>query len=314
MYDDVICYFEVPPEAVNYVADFLCPDEIEAIQRMRRDVFAPEALETLLQPIADDPAAFVKDMYARGVLNKVDEEEKTGFQAANFYRRLAYFTQYEPEAWKAIPESDRIQMDAWYVREYAEGARPRLEEALRDPDKNIENAYFVTLEEAFDIVDALEDDPYMVPCNCKAVALHCADKKPQNVCLLFAKGPNSEWDRGHGQPLSKEEAKDLLRHANKNGLMQTSECEEAICNCCGCCCYPIRGAQLIGARGLWPRKRFRVERNEETCTQCGKCARICNFGAFEKVGKEVRFDESKCWGCSICAGNCPANAISLIRL
>jgi NAD-dependent dihydropyrimidine dehydrogenase PreA subunit len=309
--EDIIECFQIPEEARSYVINFLNEGEIRVIRKIGKDVYSLENLQALLEPLVDDPMTFIAAAYSRGVFNKVEEGGVIKYQVANFYRRLAFFAQYEADAWAAIPREHRRALDAWYVREYAEGARSRLEAVRKDPTRLIENAYFVTLDEALDIIDKLDDDPYMIPCNCKSVAMNC--DKPRNVCIAFMKGINSEWDRGHGKPLTRQEAKELLRFANKNGLMQTSEFQHAICNCDGCCCYPIRASQMIGAKGLWPKKLYSVIWNKDRCINCKKCTKICNFGAFaEKEGK-VFFDEKNCWGCTICSSNCPVNAISFSK-
>ena len=46
---------------------------------------------------------------------------------------------------------------------------------------------------------------------------------------------------------------------------------------------------------------------------CGKCTKISNFGAFYKDNnRKVHYDADKCWGCTICAPNCPKHAIHLL--
>ncbi|WP_455760028.1 4Fe-4S dicluster-binding protein [Cloacibacillus evryensis] len=192
-----------------------------------------------------------------------------------------------------------------------EKAKPRLDAALRG-EGLIENASFFTLDEAFALIDSLECEPYMVPCNCKSVALNC--EKPRSVCILFKRGLNSEWDRGHGRPLSKEEAKAILRLADKSGLMHTSEEDAAICNCCGDCCYPIRASKRIGTQGVWPKQRYRIIWDEKKCVACGRCAKVCNFGAFRQAGRKITFEEKDCWGCTICGSNCPVGAISIEKI
>ena len=311
MYERVAELFEVPAEAAAYIPLFLRDEEIMAIERMGRAAYSPDDLAKLFADIADDPGQLIAEAYSRAVLNKAEVGGDIGFVVANFYKRLAYFAQYEPETWRSISPDVRQQMDEWYVRVYAEGAKPRLAEAMQDPSKLIENAFFFTLDETMEIIDKLECDVYTVPCNCKSVALNC--DKPRGVCILFGKGINSEWDRGHGKPLTKEEAKELVRFANRSGLMQTSEMEMAICNCDACCCYPIRASEMIGARGLWPKKVHTLAWKEEDCIHCGKCVKMCNFGAFKKEGKRVEFDEEKCWGCTICGNYCPASAITFTR-
>ncbi|MDR3254657.1 MAG: 4Fe-4S binding protein [Synergistaceae bacterium] len=311
MREEVINIFEIPHAARGYIDRYLSREEIGAILKMGKERYGRDELVGLLEGVVDAPERFVSDAYRRAVFDKVEEDGVVYYKIANFYRRLAYFSQYEPDAWKAIPKESREGMEEWYLGVYAEGARPRLEESLREPGKLIENAFFYTLEETLDLIDRLDNDEFVVvPCNCKAVSLRCEDRKPQNVCLQLYDGINTDWDRGHGRHVNKNEAKDLIRWANKNGLMQTTEMGYGICNCCGCCCYPIRASRIIGAKGLWPRKMYDIVWNEKACIKCGKCANICNFGAFSKEGG-ISFDREKCWSCTICANHCPSGAITL---
>ncbi|MDR1581075.1 MAG: 4Fe-4S binding protein [Synergistaceae bacterium] len=314
MYESLVEYFEIPDAASEFIPLFLRGDEIAALEKMGRSEYSPEKLAELLRGVTPNPGRFISEAYSRCVLSKVEASGKTCFRAATFYDRLAYFTQFEPDAWKSIPEERQTEIDGWYVKKYADGARSRLEDTLRDPSKLIENAFFFTLDETLKLIDDLEDDPYVVPCNCKTVALNCVDRKPNEVCILFKKGINSPWDRGHGRQLTRKEAKELIKFANGKGLMQTSEMEAAICNCCGCCCYPVRASRMIGAKGLWPKKVYDVVWNRDRCVGCGKCAGICNFGAFRMDGRKVIFDRDSCWSCTICANHCPVGAITLERI
>lgn len=309
MFDQVQIIFEIPEIAGKYISLFLHEEECTAIVRMGRNTFSHDDLIRLLDGISADSEALISRAYSRGVFDKVAVGDRICMKVAGFYRRLAFFAQYEPDLWKQIPAEARHAMDEWYVNAYAEGALPRLEHALKNEGELIENAYFFTLQETFDLIDSLPSDPYVVPCNCKSVALNC--EKPRNVCIGYNRDINSQWDRGHGTSLTKEEAKELVRYANKNGLMQTAEEGMDICNCDGCCCYPIRASKRIGSAGLWPKRRYDIIWDSSKCINCGKCAFICNFGAFKIADKKVSYDETACWGCTICENHCPVKAISL---
>ena len=307
MEDKIAELFGVPEPARPYITLFLKEEERRLISVMDGGSYTAEKLCELTESFTEDPGKLIRESYSRGVLDKVLE---TGlrYRSAGFYRRLAIFTQYEPELWLAIPEEDRKKIDEWYVQQYEEGARPRLEAALAGKGL-IENAFFFTLEETLDLIDSLECPIYVVPCNCKSVALSC--KKPKNVCINFNTGINSEWDRGHGKALTKEEAKAVIIDADRHGLMHTSETEAAICSCCGDCCYPIRASKRLGTQGIWQKKRYRLIWDSKRCISCGKCVRTCNFGAFRREGKKVTFEETACWGCTICKNHCPVGAISI---
>ena len=313
MYEDLFKYFNVPEEAYKYIDIMLSQEEISLIQKIKDKKYTySELLNLIKEDRKLDAEKFLRNSYKRGVISKDQLAGQILYQSADVYTRLAYFAQYEATLWSSIPEADRIYLDKWYVEQYAKGAIPRLEQVKGGSRKLIENAYFFTLDETLKLIDEIEKDIYMVPCNCKSVALKC--DKPKNVCLLFDKGINSEWDRGWGKSVSKEEAKEIVKKANKNGLMHTSEAEVAICNCDGCCCYPIRASEIIGTKGIWPLSRYNIVWDQEKCIQCGICSKICNFNAFEKHDKKIYFEKEKCWGCTVCKYHCPVNAITLSKI
>ncbi|MFC2081989.1 ATP-binding protein [Candidatus Bipolaricaulota bacterium] len=49
-------------------------------------------------------------------------------------------------------------------------------------------------------------------------------------------------------------------------------------------------------------------KDEERCTECGKCREVCRFHA---IGEDLRIDEYLCEGCGACAFVCPVDAITL---
>ena len=53
-----------------------------------------------------------------------------------------------------------------------------------------------------------------------------------------------------------------------------------------------------------------IEMLRRKCINCGKCSRICNFGAFTiDAQRKVSFHPDLCWGCTICSENCPKGAL-----
>ena len=128
--------------------------------------------------------------------------------------------------------------------------------------------------------------------------------------------------------ISNSRAKEIVRLANKNGLMQSGEVEIAedgrisggICNCCADCCYPHRLAEHHSAQKLWPLSRYVAQHLKDRCIACGRCAKRCPFQAFtseknRRVSKAqsrtIHFNEDRCRGCGVCSTGCPEEAIEM---
>lgn len=59
---------------------------------------------------------------------------------------------------------------------------------------------------------------------------------------------------------------------------------------------------------------MKILHDEERCTGCGLCARVCPQMILEVEGEAVRVrDESRCMGCFGCEDECPAGAIRILR-
>jgi ferredoxin len=56
-----------------------------------------------------------------------------------------------------------------------------------------------------------------------------------------------------------------------------------------------------------------VRRNEERCYQCGTCTAVCPSGALfiKRPEMEVCFDAGKCSACELCCPVCPAKAMEV---
>ena len=253
---------------------------------------------------------FIRECYHRAVINKVPREDGMYWQINSFYGRFPYFAQYERYEYGKFPRGVKEALNRWdfevYLGIYGDDVRAKMQGI----DTHVHNSDYLTLEEAFAFVDKHADECGFQPCNCKAMMYY--HDRPVDVCLIFETGPNSEMDRGHGTHVTAEEAKKRLLQANRKGLMQNGE-DYAICNCDGYCCYPLQMARACGSRGIYPKSHYSIVWDEEKCIQCGKCTKICNFGAFSRgEDRKVGFDPGKCWGCTICSANCPVHAITLV--
>ncbi len=109
--------------------------------------------------------------------------------------------------------------------------------------KKVSSAYLLTPDEANEIVD-LSEGLALGPCTCRTVFRNC--DKPVNTEIMVGLSRNIFMEERpyDYREITKQEAKDILRQCHQSGLIHTIvKCRQdfyAICNCCSCCCVPLR--------------------------------------------------------------------------
>jgi Na+-translocating ferredoxin:NAD+ oxidoreductase subunit B len=142
--------------------------------------------------------------------------------------------------------------------------------------------------------------------------------KPTEVCLAMDSVPGAleKYTWWGGKVITREEAYEVLRKAEEAGLVHlTSNIESGhwfICNCCGCCCGPLR-ATIMGATNF-VNSHYYAEIDPELCSACGICAdERCQVNAIEKGEEFSSVITAKCIGCGLCASTCPTEAITMVH-
>ena len=294
------------------------PMSLEEIADWRCETHKTESMTNL--------RSFLKRAYKRGIIN----QRKDGlYEPADFHTRYDIWAMFE--GWKDIPEAIREQLNAieltYSERHYLHSVQGVKMGQPRDPSEIY--AEYILLHESETLLDKV-DHVYLLPCNCRSMMQRCA--RSVYTCLRFDNYRSLGWE------LSKSRAKEIIRAANKKGLMQTAEValtEEgaitgAICNCCADCCVHPELAKRYDAQNIWPLSRYIAQHLTDRCAVCGLCARRCPFKAFSaeeaepdgknhsqksvKKSKKIHFKKALCRGCGVCSTACPEAAIAMIPL
>jgi NAD-dependent dihydropyrimidine dehydrogenase PreA subunit len=325
--DRFIEVFDVWEEARPYLALLVDEDEMELVVAIAgRAVTAEEAAE-LLGLGAEETVGRLERAYRRHVVDKRLEGGVATYTAGSLWGRLDHVAKYEN--WDEIPAPDRKRINRRFLDAFIARHRTSVERKMQglEAENALPNDTVLLLHEAEEMVDAATHI-VVQPCDCRRLGQNCDG--PVETCIWFDDGALECLGRGHGRRLTRQEAKDLLRWVDKQGLMHTGDSDwrtrglHAICNCCACDCYPFLAAQELGSQGVWPKSRYVAVQNRECCTVCGVCVTRCHFGAFTLDGStveidgraldNVRLDPTRCWGCGLCANTCPADAIAMQRL
>jgi Pyruvate/2-oxoacid:ferredoxin oxidoreductase delta subunit len=179
----------------------------------------------------------------------------------------------------------------------------------------------IPLQEASKIVDKF-DTIALAHCYCRhskdLLNDPCRTTDERLNCLLLGKSAQFAIQYQFGKSISKQAAKRVLEKASDEGLVHKAFHihlnqdldEEAICNCCQCCCGPFQ----MYYRGVAPYHcytRFLAKVNSDDCAACETCIDLCPMKTISLVEGVARVAEAECIGCGICVHHCPDQAIRL---
>jgi ferredoxin len=163
-------------------------------------------------------------------------------------------------------------------------------------------------------------------CFCRHKAEHLGEAcgAPQEICLSLNGGADFVVRRKFGRAIERQEALDILSASREAGLVQIADNvmnrPTFVCNCCGCCCEQLQGANRWGIAAVNP-SGFAPRRAAESCSGCSRCARACPVAAIEMVpqrqpgkpknGLVPAIDGERCIGCGVCASACQKGALRM---
>ncbi len=171
------------------------------------------------------------------------------------------------------------------------------------------------------IVDKF-DDIALANCYCRHSKdllndpCHTTDERLN--CLLLGKSAQFATEYDFGKSITRDEAKKILEKASDEGLVHKAFHihlnkdldEEAICNCCQCCCGPFQ----MYYRGVAPYHcytRYLAKVNPDDCTACETCISVCPMESITIKDSVALVEESTCIGCGLCVHHCADQAMQL---
>ncbi len=140
-----------------------------------------------------------------------------------------------------------------------------------------------------------ENDIFTVsPCSCRTdrevMGEGCGHLK-EDMCIQMGHAAEYYIRTGRGRQITREEAYEILRRAEENGLMHEipntdgSGKTHAICNCCGCGCLSLRTAAMFKNVDM-VRSNYISEVDANKCVACGQCVENCPVNAL-KLGQKL---------------------------
>ncbi len=146
---------------------------------------------------------------------------------------------------------------------------------------------------------------------------------PMDICMTFNGAAESLIKHNVAKRIDKVEAMELLHKAYEHNLVQFGENVKYgvnfICHCCGCCCEALLAAKRFGHLNPVHTSNYIPKVNNDACTGCGKCMRLCPVNAIKMENdsnnkKKAIIDESVCLGCGVCIRACGAKAMTFMPI
>ncbi len=158
----------------------------------------------------------------------------------------------------------------------------------------------------------------VAPCICRKERQMVGEgcDRPMESCLIFGMGADYYQHNDLGREIERSEVLDILKQADKSGLvLQPGNSRKIIniCCCCGCCCAILRNIKLQPNPASLIASAFIAALDSETCNGCGVCVKRCQMDALELKDDKAALDITRCIGCGLCVSTCPAKSLILVR-
>ena len=195
-----------------------------------------------------------------------------------------------PEVGRAFEEYTRIRMQTMsplLPNGYGLMRVVPIENAIKDDptvNKFDKLSYYLNKYDTFSVS----------PCSCRASRTSINDgcgHLAEEMCIQMGKGAEHYIRTGRARQITREEAMEIIKRAEDNGLMHDMpNIEEAgdsaaICNCCACACFGLRVGLMFGARDAI-RSNYVAEVDEAKCVACAQCVEVCPANAL-RLGQKL---------------------------
>lgn len=111
------------------------------------------------------------------------------------------------------------------------------------------------------------------------------------MCIQMGTGAEYYIRTSRARQITRQEAEEILRKAEENGLMHQIPNIEglgesaAICNCCACSCFAMRVATMFRSPDAI-RSNYVSQVDKEKCVACGQCVENCPTNAL-RLGQKL---------------------------
>jgi ferredoxin len=299
-----------PKEAEIAINLRFIPEPIEKIyRRVKKKVNSVEELEDILYKIYEKGGIRIK---------RIKEGEQTIKLYQNAFLAVGMFEYQQNRLTKEYYEDFEQYMDEAFRDEITATKVNQLrtipiEESVT-PEHNI-----ATYDQLRNIINDAERIVVM-DCICRKgkdlIGNPCKHSGMREVCFVLNDSVDHALDLGWGRVISKEEADNIFKKVQEEGLIiQPGNVKEPsfICCCCGCCCDLITNLKKLEKPWELIYSNYYAAVNSDLCVGCETCVDRCQMDAIQLDDGIAKVYRKLCIGCGNCVPTCPEQAITLIK-
>ena len=114
----------------------------------------------------------------------------------------------------------------------------------------------------------------------------------EDMCIQIGGAARHFIETGRGRRISREEAFEIMKKAEDNGLMHEmpnidgAGHTHALCNCCGCACFSLRTGEYFHTATM-VRSNYISQVDPDKCVACGECVEVCPMNALH-LGERLK--------------------------
>ncbi len=308
---------------IRILKRFFTPEEARLAMHL---TYKPASLEGIYESAKDSGVSFdsvesmLNTMAKNGVIGLIEKKETRYFCTIPFVVGM-----FEGQLKKLTPEFlsdvDQYTNDRAFGLSFLSTKLPQMRTI--PVGKSISVEHHVTTYDHITEIIRESDGPFaIVECICrKSAAMKgnpCKKTSRKETCMPIGRMAKHAVESGDGRAISRDEALEIARMNEDEGLVfQPSNTQKVdfVCACCGCCCGMLRVQKFLPKPIDFWATNFYASVNAEVCSGCRTCIERCQVGAVtldDRTGTSL-VNLNRCIGCGNCVVTCPTGAMSLLR-
>ena len=308
---------------IRLLKRFFNPDEARLAMHM---TYKPASFEDICQSAstsgipAESVQALLKNMVKAGVINVARKESGTWYRLLPLIIGIAE-AQLKNMTPEMVSDLEEYMHGKAFGLSQISTELPQLRFIPVEKSISIQNS-ISTHDQVAELIKSSEGPFAVLECFCRKMAdikgEPCKKTSRREICLALGDSARSNIESGNGRTISRDEALQLAKLNESEGLVfevSNTQNVEVICSCCGCCCGPLKVQKMLPRPLDFSATNFYASVDKAACSACGICVERCQVNAvtIDDRADTALVDLNRCLGCGNCVVTCPTGAVSLVK-